>query len=40
MSDAVDVGRVTDWLVAHTPPLEPPLSFEQVAAARTVLAEM
>ena len=37
MSEAVDVGPVTDWLVAHTPPIEPPLSFEQVAGGRSNL---
>ena len=37
MSEAVDVDRVTDWLVANTPPIEPPLSFTQVAGGRSNL---
>ena len=37
MSEAIDIGRVTDWLVAHTPPIEPPLSFAQVAGGRSNL---
>jgi aminoglycoside phosphotransferase (APT) family kinase protein len=37
MSEAIDIERVTSWLVAHTPPVEPPLSFELVAGGRSNL---
>jgi aminoglycoside phosphotransferase (APT) family kinase protein len=37
MTDAVDVGPVTDWLVANTPPIKPPLAFELVAGGRSNL---
>ena len=37
MSEAIDIERVTAWLVAHTPPVEPPLSFELVTGGRSNL---
>jgi aminoglycoside phosphotransferase (APT) family kinase protein len=37
MSEAIDIERATAWLVAHTPPVEPPLSFELVAGGRSNL---
>jgi aminoglycoside phosphotransferase (APT) family kinase protein len=36
-TDAVDRARVTDWLVEHTPPVEPPLTVELVAGGRSNL---
>ena len=36
-AEAVDVARVTDWLVAHAPPVEPPLAFDLVAGGRSNL---
>jgi aminoglycoside phosphotransferase (APT) family kinase protein len=34
---AIDLPRVTEWLVEHTPPVEPPLSVEPVAGGRSNL---
>jgi aminoglycoside phosphotransferase (APT) family kinase protein len=33
----IDQQRVTEWLVANTPPVEPPLSFELIAGGRSNL---
>jgi aminoglycoside phosphotransferase (APT) family kinase protein len=35
--DGIDAGKVTDWLVANTPPVEPPLTFELIAGGRSNL---
>ena len=37
MSEGIDVTAVTDWLVEHTPPVEPPLSFDLIAGGRSNL---
>jgi aminoglycoside phosphotransferase (APT) family kinase protein len=34
---AVEAERVTDWLVANTPPVVPPLTFELIAGGRSNL---
>lgn len=33
----IDQERVTDWMVANTPPIDPPLSFELIAGGRSNL---
>jgi aminoglycoside phosphotransferase (APT) family kinase protein len=35
--DGIDAERVTDWLVTHTPPVEPPLTFDLIAGGRSNL---
>jgi aminoglycoside phosphotransferase (APT) family kinase protein len=35
--DGINEGPVTDWLVANTPPVEPPLQFELIAGGRSNL---
>lgn len=37
MSEGIDVANVTDWLVANTPPVQPPVSFELIAGGRSNL---
>jgi len=37
VSEAIDIDRVTEWLVTNTPPVEPPLSFELIAGGRSNL---
>jgi aminoglycoside phosphotransferase (APT) family kinase protein len=37
MTEGVDVGRVTQWLVDNTPPVEPPVTFELIAGGRSNL---
>ena len=35
--DGINEGPVTDWLVEHTPPVEPPLTFDLIAGGRSNL---
>src|SRR5437764_9060946 len=37
MSAGIGVAQVTDWLVANTPPVDPPLSFDLIAGGRSNL---